>query len=372
MIKSNDSSSTLLMYNMDFHKQKSISYKECFGKTLEECYEIFNSKRYRKNTGTFLMTDSLAKLLDAKWIFPGDFDAMKERNSRVVVTNAFHCISPEFVFDKNYWQKILDIGLKIVPITCGLRYHRNGEFYLTDDMVYILKQISERNEIGVRGVKTAEILNGYGIKNIRIVGCHSLFYHNDRNFRISRNSKEVKEINFNFNQCYYDFYQTHFEFCKYSVPFFRYIKEIYDSKTIKIKYTMQTSFLKEWTGFNNFIEYDSIKDFLMECGKYYFSVDNWINEIKSADMSLGTQFHGNIAAILAGVPTLEICIDDRMKELCRALCIPYINIEDFDTKKSLQHYYDVLDYSEFNKNYANLYDNFVDYCLRNGVKLKHE
>jgi len=369
MIKSNDSSSTLLIYNMDFHKQSSVTYKECSEKNMQECYEIFYSKRYRTNTGTFLMTDTLAKLLDSKWIYSGDFNSMKDSNFDVIVTNAFHCISPEFVFDRTYWQKILDTGLKIVPMTFGFRYHKNGEFYLTDDMVYIFRQISERNEIGVRGEKTAEILNSYGIKNIRIVGCHSLFYHNDRNFKIYKKSPSLKEINFNFNQCYSDFYWTHYEFCKYSVPFFKYIKKIYDDKTAKINYTMQTAFFKEWIGYSNFISYDSIKDFLMECGRYYFSVDDWIEGVKSVDMSVGTQFHGNIAAILAGVPTLEICIDDRMRELCKALKIPNIDIKDFDTEKSLEYYYDMIDYSEFNKSYCNLYDNFIDYCLKNGVKL---
>ena len=90
-----------------------------------------------------------------------------------------------FRSDREYWQRILDTGIKIVPMTCGFRYHEAGEIYLTNDMIYILKQISERNEIGVRGEKVADILNKYGINNLRIVGCQSLFYFNNRGFNVS-------------------------------------------------------------------------------------------------------------------------------------------------------------------------------------------
>ncbi len=370
-LSSNENSSTLLIYNRDYHQQSPVKYRDCFNKAPQELYDIFCSKRYRMNTGTFLMTDTLAKLLDAKWIYPYDFDAMKNSNVTALVTNAFHCISPKYVFDKDYWQRILDTGIKIVPMTCGFRYHEKGDIYLTEDMVYILTQIAERNEIGVRGEKSAEILNSYGIKNVRIVGCHSLFYHNIRDYQIKKKDRKIKKINFNFNQCYQDFFQSHLDFCRSSAVFFEYIYRYFKSHAYEIHYSMQTSFMKEWMGYNNFTHYEYVKEFPLKTGTYYFSVDDWIEGIRSCDFSLGTQFHGSVAAILSGVPALIFNIDDRMKELCQVHNIPNIDIEDFDKNKTLEYYFDKTDYTEFNKNYGALYDNFLEYCSKNEIKLRY-
>lgn len=369
-IKSNEKSNTLLVYNRDYHMQRPVLFKDCFDMKPQEVYDIFCSFRYRTNTGTYLMTDTLARLLDARWIYPNDFEIMECGKAKTLVTNAFHCISPRFYFDRKYWQKVLDTGINIVPMTCGFRYHEEGTFNLTDDMICILKQISERNEIGVRGERTADILDGYGIKNVRVIGCHSLFYWNNRKFKIDKTDKSIKSLNFNFNQCYTDYFESHSQFCSLSLPFFEYIRRLFENRTVDIQYTMQTFFLKEWIGYNNFTKYELVKEFTEKCGEYYFSVEDWINGIKNVDMSIGTQFHGNIAAILAGVPALIVTIDDRMRELCAVHHIPNIDIKDFDPNKSLQYYYDNINYTDFNMCFAANYDNFLGYCDRNGVNLK--
>ena len=84
---------------------------------------------------------------------------------------------------------------------------------------------------------------------------------------------------------------------------------------------------------------------------------------------MGTRFHGNIASILAGVPTLMINVDKRMKGMNYYYKIPQIDVKQFDFDKPIEYYRELADYSEFNKNYAKVYDNFVDYCEMNGVKL---
>lgn len=370
--ESNENSKTLLVYNRDFHKQSMIAFKDCLNLCPGDLYKIFYSYRYRSNTGTYLMTDTLVKLLDAKWIYPNDFESIESGKADTLVTNAFHCISPRFYFDKTYWQRILDSGIRVVPMTCGFRYHEDGKMYLTKDIVYILKQISERNEIGVRGEKAADILEKNGIKNVRIIGCHSLFYWNNRKYEIKKEKRSIHSLNFNFNQCYSDYFESHVEFCERSLPFFNYIYNLFLQNNIDIKYTMQTAFFKEWTGFNNFSNYEILKRFPEECGRYYFSVDDWVNGISDVDFSIGTQFHGSVAAILAGIPTLMITIDDRMRELCKVHSIPNIDISEFRQDKPIEYYYDLIDYSDFNRNYSANYDNFFDYCTKNGVILRNE
>lgn len=363
---------TVLFYNGDWHKQKPLTFIECMGKPVSELFEIFHKGNYRRNTGTFLMTDCLAKNIDAEYVSAFDFDRINELKPDTIVTNALHCVSPRFFFDKEYWQKLLDTGAKIVPMTFGFRYHENGDFYLTDDMIYIFKAISERNEIGVRGEIVAEILNKYGIKNVRIVGCHSLFYHNDKNFKVDSKKEKVQSINFCFNQCFSDFFQSHVDFCRLSLPIFNYFFSLYKKGSVNVDYTLQIAFMKEYSSYSNFTRFEWIQDFVVQKGRYFFSVDDWITALKKNDFSIGTQFHGNLAAILAKTPALIITIDKRMEELAKYHHIPFIKAEEFDVSKPIDYYFDLCDYSEFNKYYEKTYNEFVDYCYRNGVQLKSQ
>jgi hypothetical protein len=363
---------TMFFCNGDLHRQKPLRFSECFDMTARELYRVFHSGNYRRNTGTFLMTDCLAKNLDAEPVSAWDFEKIREYKASAIVTNALHCVSPRFVFDRAYWQKILDLGIKLVPMTFGFRYHENGEYYLTDDMVYIFKQISERNEIGVRGEFIADILCGYGIKNVRIIGCHSLFYHMDRGFRIDVSKRDCNRINFNFNQCYSDYFQSHLDFCRESLPVFNYFLSLFEGKKVAVDYTMQTAFMKELTGFTNFTDFGAVKDFVMSRGRYFFSVDDWMNALKENDFSIGTQFHGNVAAVLAGTPALLITIDRRMEELARYHGMPFMKAEDFDPNLEIGYYREICDYTEFNKRYPVCYDEFIDYCVKNDIALKAE
>lgn len=361
---------TLLFYNGDWHKQRPLRFADCFAMPVDELLSIFHSGNYRKNTGTFLMTDCLAKNIDAEHVLAYDFDRLKNSGASTIVTNALHCFSPRYVFNKEYWQKILDLNTRLVPMTLGFRYHENGKFHLTKDMLYILRQIAERNEIGVRGEYAAEILNSYGIKNLRIVGCPSLFYHMDREFQVINTPRQIRRINFNFNQCFTDYFQTHVDFWQTARPIFDYFLAQFHSRRVQVDYTLQTAFLKEVIGYDNFIGWEVVKAFVMERGRYFFSVDDWMTALKMNDISIGTQFHGNVAAILARTPALMIAIDKRMEELARYHRIPYIMAEDFNPNKTVGYYQELCDYARFNSSYAAAYDTFVDYCIKNGVTLK--
>lgn len=363
---------TLLFHNNDYNLQTPVSFKQLLEMPAETIAELFLNHNYRQNTGMLLMSDSLAKNIDAEWI-PSYYN-FKNTEADSVVTTVLHCISSDHYWDTQYWDNILNSkkDIKIVPLSLGFRYDNNGEVYLSKDMLYTINAISERNEIGVRGEFAAEILNRHGVKNIRIVGCPSVFYHMNPCFKINPPSTELKRINFNFNLNFLELCETHKNFIEIHSKIFHYIHNLYKQKNIKIDYTMQSQFFKEISGYNYFIKFKVIKDFLIESGKYYFSVKDWIRGINKNDFSIGTQIHGNIAAILAGVPALPICVDKRMEEMCRYHKIPYINIKDFDASKSIQYYRDLCDFSEFNKSYQENYNNFVDYCKKNDVNLKRD
>lgn len=360
---------TLLFHNGDFQKQKPIKFCKLMKMTPEKIVKIFLTHNYRQNTDMLLMSDSLAKNLDAEWV-PTHYN-FENTNAEAVVTNVFHCISADHYWDKEYWNRILHSGIKIVPMSLGFRYDKNGQVYLSKDMLYTLSAIAERNEIGVRGEFAADVLVKNGIKNVRIIGCPSVFYHMNPNYKIENYSNKIKKINFNFNLNFLELCETHKDFIINHVKVFHYIYNLFKQGNISIDYTMQTQFFKEISGYNYFIKYNVIKDFLLKTGRYFFSVEDWIKGLKNTDFSIGTQIHGNIAAILAGVPALPICVDKRMQEMSMFHGIPYIKLEDFDDSKPIDYYFDLCDFSTFNLKYRQNFNNFVDYCHKNGVALKN-
>jgi hypothetical protein len=101
----------------------------------------------------------------------------------------------------------------------------------------------------------------------------------------------------------------------------------------------------------------------------FFDVGNWVSHIaKNYDFAFGTRFHGNVAALQSGVPSLWLTHDIRTIELCKHFGLPNIPAESFDNFKSIEELKDVTDYSAFRARFPKLIDDFLYYLERNGVK----
>ncbi|TWH60041.1 polysaccharide pyruvyl transferase [Desulfitobacterium sp. LBE] len=358
---------TLLFHNGDYHRQAPLRFDEIMKMPMEQVTQIFSNSVHRRNTGVFCMTDTLAKNLDAEWISGGH--NLKDSTADSVVTNSLHAISPtHFAGVYEYWMKLLDSTVNLVPLSCGFLYPPNGEVVLTRDLIHLLSAISERNEIGVRGEYAAEILIRHGIRNVRIIGCPSLFYHNCRNFKVplQTNSQSMKQINFTFQTEVSPpkvFYQHH-------LGIFECFHKLHLSRDKIINWTLQWTPFRTITSLTTYKNFNETAEFLKGRGRYFFSVDDWIENLRFDDFSIGTTIHGNVAAINAQIPALPIVIDRRMEEICRWHKIPYIQVKDFDPSKPIEYYRELADYSEFNKVYVSTFDNYLDYCRKNKVAIK--
>lgn len=361
---------TALFFNGDYHLQKPLTFKELYEMPFGEVSKIFYGRyaSYRSNLGTYLFGDALARNIDADWVTSSDFEYLKEKKPKALVTTWFHAITPRtFIPSLEYWGKFLSLDIKIVPMVCGFRYKDKNDFNLNEKRIIttLFSQIAERSEIGVRGESSADFLNSLGIKNVRIVGCPSLFYYMKREQKV--NFSRTKKISM-VNICT-DFSPEQKllleKFIKFSLQISNDIKQFKCSLQI---HPFEELFYK--FGHHRFIENTSIKDILLKYGNYYFSVDDWVEGLKNYEFTLSTRFHGGVASVLADTPTIFITTDNRMEELCTYHKLPYVRLSHFDNALSLQHYYELADYTYFNNNYAAAFDQFLDYCRKNDVRLK--
>lgn len=100
--------------------------------------------------------------------------------------------------------------------------------------------------------------------------------------------------------------------------------------------------------------------------KLIYDVPVWLNYIRDRiDISLGSRIHGNLAAIIAGVPAMVIPCDARTEELADFFDIPM-----FSKRQLIQGMDGViqnLNYDKFNKTFSSKFDNFEKFMTIHGI-----
>ena len=359
-----------------FHNEEASPPPKYFREYLAEPMEsvidqtMFYKAYGNRNTGTYLMTDTLRQIVAADEIIPRFYEFHEHVDT--VVTNILHRIGGNIKVDIPYWENILNHAEKVVPLSLQFAFESGRIIPIDASLKHLLKMLSERVQLGVRTYYDAEFLENEGIKNVCVIGCPSLFYHMDRNFHIDDSAFSLNSINFTFTSDFGNLGISQREAVEIYWKLLLWFKWQYERLPIRIHLTMQKPPFSEICDMHGILlSYKEIHSFYKDCGRYFYSVNDWIKSLRKDDFSMGSRFHGNIAAILAGIPALMVNVDNRMKGMNDFYKIPSIDIKDFDLEKPLAYYRELADYSKFNQNYAAAYDNFVDYCERNGVRLRY-
>ena len=358
-----------------FHNEEISPPPKRFADYLKEPFEsvIDQTLIYKtygnRNTGTYLMTDTLAKIVDADKFITRFYKF--EEHVDTVVTNVFHRIGANLKVDFPYWENILDHADRVVPLSLGFAFEGGEIAPLDESLKRLLSMISERIEVGVRTEFDAEYLNAQGFKKVCVIGCPSLFYHMDRDFKVRRKDDAIKSVNFNFTSDFRNLQISQKEAVEVHWKLLLWMKWQYERLPINVHLTMQKQPFAEISDMHDILlSYGEIHPFYKDCGRYFYAVADWVKELKKDDFSMGSRFHGNVAAILAGIPALMVNVDKRMEGMNRFYGIPSIGISEFDLDKPLEYYAELADYTAFNKLYPKRFDNFTDYCKRNGIRLK--
>ncbi len=315
-----------------------------------------NFSNVGQNSGNIVFSNALKKTIRCEAITTAQLAKRANEFDSLIIRDF---VSLRETTDLLYFSNVLKYmkDKPIIPISIGVQSaDMNPNFKFQPTALRVLEELQERAILGVRGEYTAYILNKHGIQNIRVIGCPSMYLETNYNRKIHKKDfSEVKNILANY----------------------RTISNIIDnptdiaiidymSKNAQV-YVEQT---KLWAGPS--VTQNSLKpyiNFVAKNRKYFFIFEDWFNFAKNYDFCIGGRFHGNVVSVLAGVPALFISVDSRTKELTDFFDFPTVLREDFDPKKPLEYYYELADYSEFNKNYPKNLDNFIRFCLDNNLEL---
>ncbi|ASK64714.1 hypothetical protein CFK39_01380 [Brachybacterium avium] len=94
----------------------------------------------------------------------------------------------------------------------------------------------------------------------------------------------------------------------------------------------------------------------------------WIDRLSQMDFSFGARAHGNIAAVLAGTPSVMLAHDSRTLELARYHGIPYLTWGRDEVPGTVEELYARADFTEFNRGHAERFDTLSSFLHENGFE----
>ncbi len=123
---------------------------------------------------------------------------------------------------------------------------------------------------------------------------------------------------------------------------------------------------------NNFINKDSLLIKLYSQNRVFGDMNYymWVKQIINGgfNFSYGSRIHGNIIALQQAIPAYVKIIDARTREICEFYKIPNSIAHPFSEKRDdLYDLYTSLDYSNFNRNYIEKYNNFVNFLSSKNI-----
>lgn len=354
-------------------------------RSLMDCFNATG-----RNTGNLLIGNGLVSHLRYSRLEPFNYSMtpayIEENFDRVAIaaTNFLHQNSPHPNFDFSVYSNTLDkISLPVLLVGLGAQSPSAGMDVkgIPRATWRLVKIAAERSaSVGVRGAFTAEVLNKHHIRNVRIIGCPSLYTDAADSRRIrrpesldptkvvvtgSRNvtahagdppaAVRVERALLGFairNGCHFVYQNEQ--------------PEIHISQGEE--YPVQDRLLQSLSKFFGVSAAD-FQAYAESRGRTFFSVAEWFEWIRDYEFSLGTRFHGNLAALLNGVPAVVIAHDSRTLELCEFAAIPHVFVSELE-EVDPQALYDRADYDLFEERYNKLVHAYAEFLDENGVPHK--
>ena len=331
-----------------------------------------------QNTGNMMFTQSLLSLVDGATRGSFALSPQEIEGHDAIVLAAANWVND---FDDFGWlaDRLEKTSLPVFLVGVGAQASNSQEIpKVTEGTLRLLRLVVDRSpSISVRGTFSCEVLERYGIKNVRPTGCPSLLLvgPGGPNPSLMRDPK--------FDACClhatrHGFRQTdRFQTFLYRQAFDRKIDLVLQSEIADMHYVMRNVINEpipvaaEETVNLVYGTADTEKaaSFLAEHGHVFTRYSDWIDYMKGRSFCFGTRIHGTIAALIAGTPATLIVHDSRTVEMADIMGIPCVHWKDVPSEADLDvpKLYSGVQMRSFEKNFAGYYRNFLKYLAENSL-----
>jgi hypothetical protein len=228
------------------------------------------------------------------------------------------------------------LGKEVIVFGLGSQAENEGDpIELPDGTVRYLRVLSEHAKtLFVRGEFTAELCSRYGVRNVEPLGCPSILINPDPELGALVASRWLDKV----ERIYCAGAAFKSDTSLVEAALFAHIKTQPGSTYVLQD---QEELIDCTAGYGSRAENLDIgariaamvdpaadpRTFLQtfrRVARCYSSVRAWLEAAAAHDHSVSTRIHGAILSLMAGVPTLVIAHDARMRELCQSMAIPWL------------------------------------------------
>ena len=269
-----------------------------------------------------------------------------------------------------YTKLINSLKIPCVLIGAGLKapigYNINDGFSFDKQVKGFVKAILNKSAtVGVRGQSTADYLTKLGFKEGRdhvVIGCPSMYTFGRqltiRETDINENSRVCVNSSVRSPQKLLDFIDDSIK----KFPDHYFIPQL--TNELKTVYAgIPYKALKK-------VKYHrDISDPLYSENKtrFFINVPSWLDFLKQADFSFGARLHGNIAATLAGTPSIMFVKDERMNELALYHGLSHVTAEQVYKAKDIFELIEKADFKSPERKQRENFDRYIDFLDKNGI-----
>lgn len=101
--------------------------------------------------------------------------------------------------------------------------------------------------------------------------------------------------------------------------------------------------------------------------EFFLNLPTWFDYMAKADLSVGSRLHGNIAAILAGTPSILIPKDARVRELSEYHDITRVNAGDITAETDIWDLIHTVDFKQPCRRQEENFNRFLGFLEANGI-----
>lgn len=352
-----------------------------------QAHDVQRSINSYHNIGDAFVHDSSLKLLDYDEISVLEIASFDQK--AIDRYNAEY----DYVFlrGSNYinssmkWQQagaVIDkLKIPVIAFGIGAQAPAHGTLELSNESERVLRTIADRCEtMGVRGAYTADVLWRTGIKNVRVIGCPTLFRHRDPGLRIDL--PPLASV------CKAAFTLRREVSATYAQDIPRYLSVQRDTilalaRRFELSVSAQGEIEEKKAVLGTLEQREEAIGALRAAGwlegdddpltalyrnALFYSdvVADYDRYVRRQDLVLGYRLHGNLIALACGIPSVYFTYDSRTAEFVETFRIPAFDVfagRPFE----LEAYWDQDLFERFNQAYCRGYREMRSFLDENGV-----
>lgn len=255
------------------------------------------------------------------------------------------------------YTKIVE-GLKI-PVFCFSVGTQISSYDQMEDLVngtkdvavpFINSVVKANGYMALRGYFTAEFFKRLGFNEFEVTGCPSM-YQNGYGYKLEKDIVSPGDFQLSLNGNT-GFLRT--EFVRRTMNNYKTANYLDQDQFVELIYgkNVVANRLKEYCGLIKKYSLEGLQLFADDRVRLICNFSEWKDYFTSNNISFsfGSRIHGNIIAILSGVPGMVCYCDSRTREMAEFFNIPLLDICDLN-KKDIYNLYVETDYSKFNREY---------------------